>query len=128
MRGFHYRKRCPCVGNNLKRLVGGGIQNPPMTTQIQVVQDAVNANDWQKSKHTRRAIDGIGNVFLLGMTVLISEVIDLTAAKSLEYLMEPCLPKDESQNQLLEDQAVADNVGLITNELELGEFIPIAFE
>ncbi len=119
-------QNCPNCRNCHCRPVGGGIQNPPQTTQVQYVQDKINHNDWQK-KH-RSAIDGIGNIFLLGMTVLISEVIDLTAAKSLEYLMEPCLPKDETTEEFLEEQALADNVGVIDADLELGGFIPIAFE
>lgn len=116
----------------LRRQVGGGIANPPLSTQVEQLEAANSASVTQKSsasikqeQQKRSPIDGLGNVFLLGMTVLISEIIDLTAAKSLEYLLEPCMPKD---GETAEEAALAEDVGITDVELEEGEFIPISFE
>lgn len=108
----------------LQRLGGGGIANPPLSTQVEQLEENNHTSVANANKvRPRSPIDGIGNVFLLGMTVLISEVIDLTAAKSLEYLLEPC-----TKNETAEEAALADEIGIIDVGLEEGEFIPIAFE
>lgn len=108
----------------LQRLGGGGIANPPLSTQVEQLEENNHTLTTHAHKERPRSpIDGIGNVFLLGMTVLISEVIDLTAAKSLEYLLEPC-----TKNETAEEEALADEIGIIDVGLEEGEFIPIAFE
>ena len=108
----------------LQRLGGGGIANPPLSTQVEQLEENNHTSVANANKvRPRSPIDGIGNVFLLGMTVLISEVIDLTAAKSLEYLLEPC-----TKHETAEEAALADEIGIIDVGLEEGEFIPIAFE
>lgn len=94
------------------------IGSPPLTTQAAMLS---NQPPTMPSKRRRSAIDGIGNVFLLGMTVLISEVLDLTAAQSLEYLLEPCQKKEQES-----EQALADEVGIIDIGLEEGEAVPFA--
>ena len=110
----------------LQRLGGGGIANPPLSTQMeQLESDNTMPAAPSKQCRTHSPIDSIGNVFLLGMTVLISEVIDLTAAKSLEYLLEPCTAKGPDAE---EQQELADEIGIIDFGIEEGEFIPIAFE
>ena len=109
----------------LQRLGGGGIANPPLSTQMEQLEAENNIPSAPSSPcRTHSPIDSIGNVFLLGMTVLISEVIDLTAAKSLEYLLEPCTPKEPDA----QEQELADEIGIIDFGIEEGEFIPIAFE
>ena len=120
------RRRQP---NNLRqalqRLGGGGIANPPLSTKVEQLEADNNLPSASSDPcRIHSPIDSIGNVFLLGMTVLISEVIDLTAAKSLEYLLEPCTPKEPDA----QEQELADEVGIIDFGLEEGEFIPIAFE
>lgn len=79
-------------------------------------------------KQSPSPICGMGNVFLLGMTVLISEVIDLTAAKSLAYLLASCLPDEETAEEIVEGQAAANQVSTVIEEIEEATFIPIAFE
>lgn len=116
----------------LRRLVGGGIANPPVSVEVEQL-DATNSatlvgstdTAHKKEGQRRSAIDGIGNILLLGMTVLISEIIDLTAARSLEYLLEPCTAKEPITP---EEEALADEAGIINVGIEAGEFIPISFE
>jgi len=46
-----------------------------------------------------------GNIFLLGMVVLITEILDFTASQSLEFVLEPCIPR-KNLNQEQEDNNV----------------------
>ena len=46
-----------------------------------------------------------GNVFLLGLVFVINEILDLMAAQSLDFLLEPCLKADVQTEALAADVA-----------------------
>lgn len=59
-----------------------------------------------------------GNIFILGLVVLLNEILDLLAAQSLEFVLEPCTPKQNIQSELLaaeiaSDEAAVDVSGVI---------------
>ena len=118
------------VSNVLASQTTNALTNQSNNTPKNQANSSNNKTDCVRKENT--VINSIGNVFLLGMTVLISEIIDLTAAKSLDYLLEPCLPKEPEEEQVLQEALATDIAANIAGITDIGaldaEFIPIAFE
>ena len=52
----------------------------------------------------------VGNVFVLGLIVIINEILDLAASQSLNFLLEPCLSGNVAAEEEVADDALVDNI------------------
>ena len=51
-----------------------------------------------------------GNIFVLGLIVVINEILDLAASQSLNFLLQPCLSGNVAEEEETLDDVVADNI------------------
>lgn len=108
--------------------------------QIQPYQQQSNKNQNKNQKNSNQnckknchdpaeGIKYVGNIFLLGLIALVAELIDLQGAGTLEYLLRPFTPDEETLGEELEtDVLAAEFTGFLTQSDILGTIIPIGFE
>lgn len=58
-----------------------------------------------------------GNIFIMGMVVLLNEILDILASQSLKFVLEPCVGAN-TQNEV-----IADSVAIDEAEIDIGGII-----
>lgn len=58
-----------------------------------------------------------GNIFIMGLVVLLNEILDLVASQSLKFVLQPCVGAN-AQNE-----ALADTVAIDEAEIDIGGII-----
>lgn len=58
-----------------------------------------------------------GNIFIMGMVVLLNEILDLIASQSLKFVLQPCVGANAQNEEL------ADTIAIEEAEIEIGGII-----
>ena len=58
-----------------------------------------------------------GNIFIMGMVVLLNEILDLIASQSLKFVLQPCVGANAQNEEL------ADTIAIDEAEIEIGGII-----
>lgn len=58
-----------------------------------------------------------GNIFIMGMVVLLNEILDILASQSLKFVLEPCVGANG------QSEAAADSVAIDEAEIDIGGII-----
>lgn len=94
-----------------------------MPTKINQGQSATNK---QPENCNVAGVQYAGYIFLLGLITLVAEIIDLRAADTLGYLLQPFVSVEETPE---EEEILGASFGsMLANADILSGFIPIGFE
>lgn len=58
-----------------------------------------------------------GNIFIMGMVVLLNEILDILASQSLKFVLEPCV------GATAQSEEAADSVAIDEAEIDIGGII-----